>query len=233
MSTPSGTEPEPPRGPTPHPGPEQRSAEEAAGEGRDQERRAQAQQARPRMNVQQIHSWVDLEIEQALRRGEFDNLPGAGKPIKNLEQNDPDWWVKGLIERERLDLSSALPTVMALRQERRGFPESLAGISDEVAVRERLADYNQRVLDDRRKPVVGPNSPAVAGRVDVDEMVEQWRQLRLDRAQRLTGEGGSAAEETLADAAAASAGRPAPSMTVWWVLGLVVLVGLVLLWVVL
>jgi len=162
---------------------------ESETEALERERRTQAQQARPRMNVQQIHSWVDLEIEQALRRGEFDNLPGAGKPIKNLEQNDPDWWVKGLIEREKLDLSSALPTVMALRQERRGFPESLAGISDEVAVRERLEDYNQRVLEDRRKPVVGPNPPAVAGRVDVDELVAQWRQLRTDREQRISDPG--------------------------------------------
>ncbi len=134
------------------------------------------------MNVQQIHSWVDVEIEQAQRRGDFDNLPGAGKPLKNLDQDDPDWWVKSLIEREKLDMSAALPTVMALRQERRGFPESLAGISDEVAVRERLEDYNARVIEDRRKPVVGANSPAIAGRVDVDEMLEQWRQLREDRA---------------------------------------------------
>lgn len=155
-------------------------------EAHERERRTQAQQARPRMNVQQIHSWVDLEIEQAQRRGEFDNLQGAGKPLRNLDQNDPDWWVKGLIEREQLDLSSALPTVMALRQERRGFPESLAGISDEVAVRERLADYNARVIEDRRKPVVGPTSPVVAGRVDVDDMVAQWRQLREDRARPLT-----------------------------------------------
>lgn len=167
----------------------QRPEGEAEGEAdaRERERRLQAQQEeRPRMNLQQIHSWVDLEIEQALRRGEFDNLPGAGKPLRNLEQNDPDWWVKGLIEREQLDLSSALPTVMALRQERRGFPESLAGIADEVAVRERLEDYNARVLEDRRKPAVGPKSPAVAGRVDVDDVVAQWRQLRADRARPLT-----------------------------------------------
>ena len=158
---------------------------ESAAEAEESLRRSQAHGARPRMNIHQIHSWVDLEIEQAQRRGDFDNLPGAGKPLKNLEQDDPDWWVKGLIEREKLDLSSALPTVMALRQERRGFPESLAGIADEVAVRERLEDYNARVLEDRRKPVVGPNSPVVAGRVDVDEMVEQWRGLRAERDRRL------------------------------------------------
>lgn len=152
---------------------------------REVERRKQAEDARPRMNLQQIQSWVDLEIQQAQRRGDFENLPGAGKPLKDLDKADPDWWIKGLIEREKLDLSAALPTVMALRQERRGYPESLAGIADEVAVRERLADYNARVIEDRRKPVVGPHSPAIAGRVDVEEMVAQWRELRADRARRL------------------------------------------------
>ncbi len=152
------------------------------------------------MNLQQIQSWVDLEIQQAQRRGDFENLPGAGKPLKNLDKADPDWWIKGLIEREKLDLSAALPTVMALRQERRGYPESLAGIADEVAVRERLADYNARVLEDRRKPVVGPRSPAIAGRVDVEETVAQWRELRADQERPLVTD---ASEVT-------AAGEPAP-----------------------
>ena len=194
-------------------------------------RRAEAKKSRPRMNLQQIRSWVDVEIEQAQRRGEFDNLPGAGKPLKNLDQTDPDWWIKSMVEREQLDLSAALPTVMALRQERRGFPESLAGISDEVAVREKLADYNRRVLEDRRTPVVGPNSPAIAGRVDVEEMVEQWRGLRADRAQRLTDDsvGGEAPGTGHAVAEEQSTDRPRAT---WWILGFALLVALVLLWVV-
>lgn len=151
----------------------------------DAQREREGEDPRPRMNLQQIHSWVDLEIQQAQRRGDFENLPGAGKPLKNLDKSDPDWWIKGLIEREKLDLSAALPTVMALRQERRTYPESLAGIADEVAVRERLADYNARVLEDRRKPVMGPHSPVIAGRVDVEEIVAQWRELRADRERRL------------------------------------------------
>lgn len=209
---------------------------ESVAEGEERLRRAEARKARPRMNLQQIHSWVDVEIEQAQRRGDFDNLPGAGKPLKNLDQTDPDWWIKGLIEREQLDLSAALPTVMALRQERRGFPESLAGIADEVAVRERLADYNQRVLEDRRTPVVGLNSPVVAGRVDVDEMVEQWRALRVDRAQRLTDGAAGAATDAESEAQTTADGDLEPHArptATWWVLGIALLVVMVLLWVVL
>ena len=41
---------------------------------------------------------VERAIREAQERGEFDNLPGAGKPLRNLgspDVEDPDWWVKG------------------------------------------------------------------------------------------------------------------------------------------
>jgi hypothetical protein len=35
--------------------------------------------------------------------GEFDHLPGAGKPIPDLGgEDDPAWWAKKWVERERL-----------------------------------------------------------------------------------------------------------------------------------
>lgn len=129
-----------------------------------------------------VQTWVDQTITQAERQGAFDNLPGAGKPLRDVDvSSDPDWWVKSLIERERLDLSAALPGVMQLRREKATFPESLLGLTDEAAVRERLEDFNERVLADRRRPHVGAGSPPVVGRVDVEEMVRAWRDLRAER----------------------------------------------------
>lgn len=38
-----------------------------------------------------------------MEAGEFDDLPGAGKPIPDLDRPyDPEWWARKLIERERL-----------------------------------------------------------------------------------------------------------------------------------
>ena len=46
---------------------------------------------------------VETAIQQAIRRGDFDDLPGAGKPIPGLgEHHDPDWWIRRKIEREQL-----------------------------------------------------------------------------------------------------------------------------------
>lgn len=126
-----------------------------------------------------VSTWVDQQIQQAQRQGAFDNLPGAGKPLPDVDtRTDPDWWVRGLIEREQLDLSGAMPGPMQLRREKAGFPESLLDLPDEAAVRAHLQDFNERVLADRRRPAVGATSPPVVGRVDVEVMVEVWRAAR-------------------------------------------------------
>jgi hypothetical protein len=126
-----------------------------------------------------VSTWVDQQIQQAQRQGAFDNLPGAGRPLADVDtRSDPDWWVRGLIEREQLDLSGAMPGPMQLRREKATFPDSLLDLPDESAVRARLQDFNERVLADRRRPVVGATSPPVVGRVDIDEMLEVWRAAR-------------------------------------------------------
>jgi hypothetical protein len=131
------------------------------------------------MSQQNREGWVDRQIREARERGEFDNLPGAGKPLGDLgDPNDPDWWVRNIIKREKLDISGALPTPLALRKEAASFRESLADVRSEVQVREILEDFNHRVKIDRLRPAVGNLPPLLARTVDVDEVVEQWRELR-------------------------------------------------------
>ena len=90
---------------------------------------------------------------------------------------DPDWWIKQLAEREQIspDLT------VSLRREADSFPESLRDLSTEEAVRAVLDDFNERVKADWMRPRVGPSSPIVARKVDVDAVVEQWRELRRRR----------------------------------------------------
>jgi hypothetical protein len=124
-------------------------------------------------------SWVDRQIREAQERGDFDNLPGAGKPLGDLgDPNDSEWWVRRYIEREKLDVSGALPTPLALRKEAASFPESLADVRSEAEAREILEDFNRRVKVDRLRPAVGAMPPLLARTVDVDEVVDQWRRLR-------------------------------------------------------
>lgn len=131
---------------------------------------------------------VEQQIREAQRRGAFDNLSGAGKPLRLRNTNDPDWWVKDLIEREQLDMSGALPSAAQLRKEAESFPASLVEVVQESAVRRILEDFNRRVKQDRLRPVSGNAPQIIAPTVDVEEMVRQWAQLRRERsAARLTG----------------------------------------------
>jgi hypothetical protein len=123
-------------------------------------------------------SFIEKQIREAQERGEFDNLPGAGKPLQGLESPDPDWWVKQLVRREGLDMTDALPPVIALRKEADGFPESLLDLRTEESVRVVLEDFNRRVKLDRLRPAAGPFPPMLARTVDVDELVARWRILR-------------------------------------------------------
>ena len=68
------------------------------------------------VRMQHQASWVDQQIRVAMAKGEFDDLPGRGQPIRDLgSQHDPDWWVKRLVEREQI--TGVLPPSLQLRKE--------------------------------------------------------------------------------------------------------------------
>lgn len=136
-----------------------------------------------RASPPRYESPVDKAIREAMERGEFDDLPGAGKPLKNLgDPNDALWWVRGLAEREQLDFTGALPPAIALRKEAATFPESLLDLKTEASVRAVLEDFNDRVKRDRLRPPEPGMPQLLAPTVDVDELVARWRGLREEQA---------------------------------------------------
>lgn len=50
-----------------------------------------------------IERIAENRILHAMEEGEFDNLPGFGKPIPDIDEPyDPMWWAKQWIRRENL-----------------------------------------------------------------------------------------------------------------------------------
>ncbi len=46
-------------------------------------------------------TYVERRIREAIEAGEFDDLPGAGEPIPDLDGSyEPEWWVRKWMERE-------------------------------------------------------------------------------------------------------------------------------------
>jgi hypothetical protein len=119
-----------------------------------------------------FESFVDKQIREATERGEFDNLPGAGQPIPGRgEPYHEDWWVKGLVQRERLG-GGGLPTSLRLRKEVEDLPETVRALRSERAVREAVAKLNERIAEWLRNPT-GPY--ARISLVDEESVVAEWR----------------------------------------------------------
>ncbi|TLM82714.1 DUF1992 domain-containing protein [Pseudarthrobacter sp. NamE2] len=117
-------------------------------------------------------------VRDAMAQGKFDNLKYAGKPIPGLgESYDPDWWVKGLLQRE--NVSGLGPPAILLRTEDAELDSKLDEQYTEQQVRELLQDFNRRVIDARRQLQGGP--PVITKTRDVDKEVERWRLRRASR----------------------------------------------------
>ncbi|WP_035772396.1 DUF1992 domain-containing protein [Arthrobacter sp. Br18] len=120
-----------------------------------------------------------LIVDDAVRRGEFENLPLAGKPIPGLgDSYDPDWWVKGLIQRE--NITGLGPTAILLRKEDAELDARLDALYSERQVREALEDFNYRVVDARRQLLGGP--PVITKLRDIEGEVLRWQERRVERA---------------------------------------------------
>ena len=144
---------------------------------RDVERDERTGRAAAAQRMQRKDQWVDLQIQEAMKRGDFDNLPGAGKPIEGLGgAHDPDWWLKRLVEREKI---SILPPALQLRKDDAELEARLDRHTAESEVRRILEDFNARVIKARYTPLDGP--PLVTMPREVDAEVDAWRERRLTR----------------------------------------------------
>ena len=121
-----------------------------------------------------FEAWVERQIREATERGEFDDLPGAGKPIPDLDEpHDELWWVKRKLRRENF---SYLPPTIALRKEAEEALEAAAQAATESEVREIVAAINRRIVDGNRKAASGP--PLNLTPFDADRVVQRWRDRR-------------------------------------------------------
>jgi hypothetical protein len=118
-----------------------------------------------------------------MERGEFENLPGTGKPLDGIAtsggeiHHDEDWWLKAKLRRERL---SYLPATLAVRKELEEARHAIAAASRETVVRRIVGDINQRIREVNRRGAEGP--PSTVMPLDEDSVVTKWRAQRNDSA---------------------------------------------------
>ncbi len=121
-----------------------------------------------------FETWVGQQISQAMARGDFDHLDGAGKPLKNLDRDETAYdWAVAKARREGVETAAMLPPGLGLRRERDELPGRAARLATEAAVRALAEDYNARVEAFWRRPQESRWSP-VPGLADVEALVAAW-----------------------------------------------------------
>jgi hypothetical protein len=118
-----------------------------------------------------FEAWTDKLVREAMERGEFDNLPGAGKPIPGIDEPyDEMWWVKQKLRRENV---SMLPPSLALRKEAEDALASAANATSETQARRIVRDINVKISNANTRPLAGPPLNLVP--FNVERIVDQWR----------------------------------------------------------
>lgn len=121
-----------------------------------------------------FESWADRQIREATERGELDNLPGAGEPLRGLNKPyDELWWVKAKMEREGL---SHLPPSLALRKEAQDARAAALRAPSEVMVRKIVTEINAKIEAAIQRPPEGP--PHRLSPFDLDAVLREWRERR-------------------------------------------------------
>jgi hypothetical protein len=60
----------------------------------------------PHFSERSVQIFAENRLREAIEQGKFDNLPGAGEPIPDLDAAyDPDWWLKKKMKED--DISEA------------------------------------------------------------------------------------------------------------------------------
>jgi DnaJ-like protein len=122
-------------------------------------------------------SWenhIDAQIRRARENGEFENLPGAGKPIPDLRAgHDEMWWLRGLMQREGLDIA---PDGLKVRREVEVELARLPRVRTEKALRRRVRELNARIVKANATTTSGPDTGLAP--FDEEELVVRWRKAR-------------------------------------------------------
>jgi hypothetical protein len=117
-------------------------------------------------------TWFEKLMREAAEAGEFDDLPGAGEPIADLDRPyDPEWWARRWIQREFV-AEEAREVAARIR---RDVPRILAG-TDEAAIRRALNELNGAAAAMNERIPAEDHLPSL----DVEAMVRDRASRRRD-----------------------------------------------------
>jgi hypothetical protein len=119
-------------------------------------------------------TWIDRQIREGMENGDFDALPGHGKPIADIDgPHDELRWVRQKLRREGYP---HLPPTLAIRKELDDTLEQIGAATSEAEVRRLAADINGRIRKVNATATAGP--PSTVALLDIERVVAEWRDGR-------------------------------------------------------
>lgn len=117
-----------------------------------------------------FETFVDRQIREARERGEFNDLPGKGKPLTGLDETDELWWVRRKLAEEGLTYT---PPSLVLRKEAEQALADALDATTEASCRSIIGAINDQIRAANRRRLDGP--PVTLVPYDVDDVVAAWR----------------------------------------------------------
>jgi hypothetical protein len=128
-----------------------------------------------------IPSWIEHQIRSAQADGAFENLPGHGQPLANLDAPRDDMtWIASWLHRQEADMTAVLPPALALAKEVEELPARLLKERSPAQVRSIIDELNERIRMAHRRPQDGP--PMRVWIVDVERAMHRWEAGRQELA---------------------------------------------------
>jgi DnaJ homologue, subfamily C, member 28, conserved domain len=127
-------------------------------------------------SLEKFESLAERKIREAQAEGQFDALPGFGKPIPDLDgPDDENWWIKNKLRQEGLVI---LPPILEARRDIEKTLEAVRSMNSERQVRLAIKALNERIRAAHFSPAGGPADGVRP--VDLEAVVQSWRAAKPD-----------------------------------------------------
>lgn len=115
-------------------------------------------------------AYADRQVREAQQRGEFDDLPGSGRPLPDLgRRRDPDWWIRRKLKDEEF---VRVPPALELRRDVERARERITAATSEDEARAILETINARIRHANATIITGP--PSSVWPLDEERVMAAW-----------------------------------------------------------
>mgnify|MGYP001220555839 CR=1 FL=1 len=118
---------------------------------------------------------AESKIQSAQDEGEFQQLPGFGKPLADIDNAVAAemGWMKDKLKRENI---SALPPALQLKKTVATRLLEILELKQEAEVRDAIENLNQQIAKENMNILWGP--PSTTTEVDVETVLRRWKLRR-------------------------------------------------------